>query len=51
MYWQGLVYSDVAAGLVGHGIVATPELWADLRMIEAAARNRLNGIMEPPACP
>ncbi len=43
-YWQGLDYAGVAAGLVGTGIAATPALWGDLRIIEAAARNALNGV-------
>ena len=45
-YYQGLDYAGVAAGLAGAGIAATPELWADLRVIEAAARNALNGQVE-----
>jgi hypothetical protein len=36
----------VAAGLNGLGLAATPQIWADLKVMEAAARNRLNGIME-----
>lgn len=40
---QGLDYAGVAAGLTGAGIAATPELWSDLRIMEAAARNQLNG--------
>lgn len=42
-YYQGLDYAGVEAGLRGAGVVATPALWADLRVIEAAARNTLNG--------
>lgn len=45
VYWQGLDYAGVAAGLAGAGIPALPDLWAALRMIEAAARNALNGVM------
>lgn len=44
VYWQGLDYAGVAAGLRGAGIKATPALWGDLRVMEAAARDRLNGI-------
>lgn len=43
-YWQGLDYAGVTAGLAGAGIDAAPALWADLRVIEAAARNELNGV-------
>lgn len=46
VYWQGLDYASVAAGLNGLGLAATPQIWADLKVMEAAARNRLNGIME-----
>lgn len=44
VYWQGLDYGGVAAGLRGAGIRSRPALWADLRIMEAAARDRLNGI-------
>jgi len=43
-YWQGLDYAAVAARLAGTGL--SQELWGDLAIMEAAARNRLNGIME-----
>jgi hypothetical protein len=46
VYWQGLDYAAVAAGLNGLGFATTPQIWADLKVMEAAARNRLNGIME-----
>ena len=46
IYWQGLDYAGVAAGLAGAGVAANPDLWGDLRVMEAAARNRLNGIVE-----
>lgn len=42
-YWIGLDYAGVAVGLSGHGIDATPEIWRGLRVMEAAARNTLNG--------
>ncbi len=44
VYWQGLDYAGVAAGLTGAGLRSTPALWHDLRIMEAAARDRLNGI-------
>jgi hypothetical protein len=44
VYWQGLDYAGVAAGLRGSGIRVRPPLWNDLRVMEAAARDRLNGI-------
>lgn len=46
VYWQGLDYSGVTAGLAGAGIDASPDLWAQLRVIEGAARNCLNGMAE-----
>lgn len=45
-YWQGLDYAGVDIGLRNSGIAVDPALWGDLRVIEAAARNRLNGVME-----
>lgn len=44
IYWQGLDYAGVIAGLRAAGIRVTKALWADLRIIEAAARDTLNGI-------
>lgn len=44
VYWQGLDYAGVAAGLRGSGIRQTPAIWGDLRVMEAAARDRLNGV-------
>lgn len=46
VYWLGLNYAGVAAGLAGAGIAATPEIWAGIRVMEAAARNTLNGLRE-----
>ena len=46
VYWQGLDYAGVAAGLAGAGIAAAPPIWAGLRVMEAAARNALNGVRE-----
>ncbi|MBB3858874.1 hypothetical protein GGQ88_000114 [Novosphingobium hassiacum] len=46
MLYIGLDYACVAAGLCGAGIEASPEIWRGLRIMEAAARNTLNGIVE-----
>jgi len=46
VYWQGLDYAAVAAGLAGGGFTVSPALWDDLRVMEGAARNALNGIVE-----
>jgi Phage related hypothetical protein (DUF1799) len=43
IYWIGLDYTSVKAGLEGAGIAATPEIWHGLRIMEAAARKVLNG--------
>lgn len=43
IYWVGLDYTAVRAGLEGAGIAAAPELWHGLRLMEAAARAVLNG--------
>lgn len=43
IYWIGLDYTSVKAGLEGAGITATPEIWHGLRIMEAAARKVLNG--------
>ncbi|MEA3265208.1 MAG: DUF1799 domain-containing protein [Pseudomonadota bacterium] len=48
-YWQGLDYTGVEAGLRLAGIAATPDLFVGLRLMEAAARNQLNGIVEAEA--
>ncbi len=44
IYWSGLDYAAVAAGLAGGGISSPPSLWEGLRIMEAAARNALNGV-------
>lgn len=44
--YQGLDYTAVRAGLEGFGFEATPALWRGLHVMEAAARNVLNGIRE-----
>lgn len=44
--YVGLNYACIAAGLCGAGIEASPEIWRGLRVMEAAARNTLNGIVE-----
>lgn len=41
--WIGLDYSAVEAGLKFAGIAMTPETWADFQLIEAGARDELNG--------
>lgn len=46
VYWSGLDYAAVAAGLAGAGIAATPALWSGLRTMEAAARDALNGVQD-----
>lgn len=46
VYYQGLDYAGVDVGLDRAGISVDPAIWADIRVMEAAARNRLNGIME-----
>lgn len=45
-YWIGLDYAGVAAGLVGAGIEAGDDVWRGLRVMEAAARNTLNGVAD-----
>lgn len=45
-YWIGLDYTSVTAGLSGAGIETNPDMWKGLRIMEAAARNVLNGIVE-----
>ena len=45
-YWQGLDYASVDVGLTRAEVPTDAALWADLRVMEAAARNRLNGMME-----
>lgn len=42
--YQGFDYAAVAAALTGAGFAATRALWDDLRVMEAAARDALNGI-------
>lgn len=45
-YWIGLNYGGVEAGLRGAEIASTPQLWAGLRVMEAAAKGTLNGLTE-----
>lgn len=40
--WIGLDYGAVRAGLDLAGIVIAPDTWAELRLIEAGARDELN---------
>lgn len=46
VYWQGLDYTGAERGLALAGIDVDLALWGDIRVMEAAARNRLNGMME-----
>lgn len=46
VYWQGLDYGAVCAMLTGLGFAQTPALWSDLRVMEVAARNVLNGLLD-----
>lgn len=39
----GLDYAGVQAGLALAGIAMTPELWADVQVIEAGAKAAING--------
>lgn len=44
LYAEGLDYQGVEAGLRMAGIEVTPELWAELRLIESGARDAKNGV-------
>lgn len=44
IYWMGLDYSAVRAGLDEAGITRTPRLWAGIQTMERAARDALNGV-------
>jgi len=46
VYWQGLDYAGAERGFAMAEIAIDAALWADIRLMEAAARNRLNGSME-----
>lgn len=46
VYWQGLDYAGAERGFAMAGITIDPALWGEIRVMEAAARNRLNGMME-----
>lgn len=43
VYWQGLDYARVTAGLDRAGIALTPEQWSGLRLMERAAAAERNG--------
>ncbi|MFV0642916.1 MAG: DUF1799 domain-containing protein [Sphingomonadaceae bacterium] len=46
-YWHGLDYDGVLAGLKLAGMAhPASEVWADVQVMEAAARNQMNGVME-----
>jgi hypothetical protein len=40
--YLGLDYAGVCAGLAAERIPVTPDLWRELRIMEAAARDALN---------
>ncbi len=42
-HWLGLDYAGSEAGLRLAGIEMTPQLWSEVRVIEAAATAALNG--------
>lgn len=44
LLWLGLDYTAVRAGLEAEGFAVTPELWRDLRLMEAAALSELNRV-------
>ncbi|MFD1342879.1 DUF1799 domain-containing protein [Litorisediminicola beolgyonensis] len=43
-YYAGLDFGAAEAGLRLAGVTVTPELWAQVRVIESAARAALNGV-------
>ena len=43
LFYVGLDYAGVRAGLAAEGIALTPAQWRDLRLMEAEARKVLNG--------
>lgn len=44
VYWLGLDYAAAAMGLDKAGLPNPPDVWRGIRVMEAAARNALNGI-------
>ncbi len=42
LFWIGLDYAAARVGLEMAGIDITPDLWAEVRIIEAAAAEELN---------
>lgn len=44
LFYLGLDYDGARAGLELAGMEVTPALWADVRLMERAARDALNGI-------
>lgn len=44
MVWLGLDYTAAQAGLGLAGITVTPEVWTQVRQIEAGAREELNAV-------
>lgn len=43
LYWQGLDYARVSAGLDRAAIMLSPEQWSGLRLMERSAASTLNG--------
>lgn len=46
MLWIGLDYAGAKVGIEAAGMTITPELWNGLQVMEAAARDALNGVRE-----
>lgn len=44
IYWMGLDYTAVRAGLDAQEITITPRLWSGIQTMERAARDALNGV-------
>jgi hypothetical protein len=43
LLWIGLDYASARAGMEAAGIAITPKLWSGVRLMEAEARDALNG--------
>jgi len=41
--WLGLDYAGACAGIEAAGLALDPDIWAGIRIMEAAARDALNG--------
>ncbi|MBI1201495.1 MAG: hypothetical protein GC182_03185 [Rhodopseudomonas sp.] len=44
LIYLGLDYAGARAGIEAAGIELTPDIWSGVRVMEAAAREALNGI-------